>query len=424
MRKFLSAILATTMVVTLATGCSKGYNTASSDNASSNAGTQTTEELSISFWDGNWNEESFKKIEPLWNAQYPNIKLKPEFQVDGMDKKYMLALKNGTAPDVMACAIDWVTTFGNAGLLAPLDEYIAADKVDTSKFVKGAIDASTIDGKLYGLPFRTETYALIYNKDLLAAAGYNEAPKTWDEVIKVAEACTKDGVSGYGLVGTNYGNYSFQYITMLRSSGGDILNADNTQSALNSEAALQTAQLYKNLKPYAPASLMENDNVANRTLFASGKVAMYMSGMYDIPEIIKANPNLNIGCAMVPTANGAERKSILGGWSVAIPKDCKNIDAAWKFVNFLTSPEVAALYTNTFTGTGTPADVFSTIDPAIVQPNADALQYAQALPTTPNIVGIRQAIFDNLVLTLTDSASVEDAMKDLDTKVNELVAVK
>lgn len=69
--------------------------------------------------------------------------------------------------------------------------------------------------------------------------------------------------------------------------------------------------------------MLENDNVANRTLFASGKIAMYMSGIYDAPEIIKANPDLNFACAMVPTQNGAERSSILGGWSVGIAECSK-----------------------------------------------------------------------------------------------------
>lgn len=230
----------------------------------------------ITFWDGNWNEATFEKIQELWNEQHPDIEIEAEFLVDnGMSDKYMLALQNGTSADVVSCALDWTTTFGNAGLLAPLDEFIAKDGLDVSKYVPGAINASTVDGKLFALPFRSETYVLFYNKDILAAAGYDKAPETWDEVKEIAAACTKDGVAGYGVCGTNYGNFSFQYITMLRCHGGTVLNADNTASALGTETALQVAQLYKDLSAYAPASMLENDNVANRTLFAGGKIAMY-----------------------------------------------------------------------------------------------------------------------------------------------------
>ena len=426
MKKAISLAIATALSLSLLAGCSGASSSgaASAPAASGSTGAAKTEEnVTIRFWDGNWNEETFKKVQELWAAEHPNIKLEGEFLVDnGMSDKYTLALQNGTAPDVVACALDWTTTFGNAGLLAPLDEYIARDNVDVGQYVQGAINASTVDGKLYALPFRSETYTLFYNKDILAEAGYDKAPETWDEVKEIAAACTKGDVAGYGLCGANYGNFSFQYITMLRSSGGTILNGDNTASALGGDVALQTAQLYKDLAAYAPASMLENDNVANRTLFASGKIAMYMSGIYDAPEIIKANPDLNFACAMVPTQNGAERSSILGGWSVAVSECSKNKDAAWEFVKFLTSPEVAAVYTNTFTGTGDPAVGFAEMDPEIVQPNADALAYAKALPSVGAIVGIRQAIFDDLSQTLSDSMTVEDAVAQLDTDVNKLLA--
>ncbi|MDF2523547.1 MAG: sugar transporter substrate-binding protein, partial [Clostridiales bacterium] len=278
----------------------------------------TEEEVTISFWDGNWQEAVWPEVAALWEKEHPNIKVEAEFQADLANDKYMLALTNGTAPDVLSCALDWTTTFGSAELLAPLDSYIEKDGLDVNQYVQGAINASTVNGNLYALPFRSETYVLYYNKDLLAAAGYTEAPKTWEEVKEIAAATTKDDVYGYGVTGANYGNFSFQYITMLRSSGGTILSQDVTKSELASPVAIQTAQLYKDLAQYAPASMLENDNVANRTLFASGKVAMYMSGIYDVEEILKVNPDLNFACAMVPTANDAERSSILGGWSVAV----------------------------------------------------------------------------------------------------------
>ncbi|MDF2611206.1 MAG: sugar transporter substrate-binding protein [Lachnospiraceae bacterium] len=381
----------------------------------------TEEEVTISFWDGNWQEAVWPEVQAIWEKEHPNIKVEAEFQADLANDKYMLALTNGTAPDVLSCALDWTTTFGSAELLAPLDTFITDDGLDVGQYVQGAINASTVNGNLYALPFRSETYVLFYNKDLLAAAGYTEAPKTWEEVKEIAAATTKDDVYGYGVTGANYGNFSFQYITMLRSSGGTILSQDVSKSELASPVAIQTAQLYKDLAQYAPASMLENDNVANRTLFASGKVAMYMSGIYDVEEILKVNPDLNFACAMVPTANDAERSSILGGWSVAVAESSKEKEAAWEFVKFLTRPDVAAIYTNTFTGTGDIAARYANLSTEIIEPNAEALTYAKALPVVKNIVGIREAIFDNLQLMLSDGKSAEEACATLEQATNDLL---
>ena len=100
----------------------------------------------------------------------------------------------------------------------------------------------------------------------------------------------------------------------------------------------------------------------------------------------------------------------------------ENKEAAWEFVKFLTSPEIAKLYTNTFTGTFDAAVAFDSVAEDIVQPNADALAYAKALPAVPSIVSIRQSIFDNLSQTLSDTLTVEEAVQQLDADVNALLA--
>lgn len=426
MKKSMKSTVLVVLACGALVGCASGGQGQIPENqtteaAKSGENVSTNKTTTITFWDGNWQESVWPEVEALWNAEHPDIKVEAEFQADLANDKYMLALTNGTAPDVMSCALDWITTFGSAELLAPLDEYVTRDSLDVNQFVAGANQASTIGGKLYGLPFRSETHVLFYNKDILEAAGYSKAPETWEEVKEVAAACTKDGVYGYGLCGTNYSNFSFQYINMLRSSGGNLLSEDNAKSEFNSDIAIQTAQMYKDLMAYAPASLLENDNVANRTLFASGKIAMYCSGIYDVEVIQETNPELNFACAMLPTSNGAERNTILGGWSVAIPECSKEKEAAWEFVKFLTRPDVAAIYTNTFTGTAEVAERYVDCAEDIVKPNADALEYATALPNVKNIVGIRQAIMDNLQLMLSDDVSAEEACALLDEATNALL---
>ena len=76
-------------------------------------------------------------------------------------------------------AFVWPRSFGGAGALLPLDDLIDAT---AGLGVEGWDDffardlAVGADGKIYGVPWTTDTFALIYNKDLLAAAGVDEFP--------------------------------------------------------------------------------------------------------------------------------------------------------------------------------------------------------------------------------------------------------
>ena len=106
---------------------------------------------------------------------------------------------------------------------------------------------------------------------------------------------------------------------------------------------------------------------------------------------------------------------------MAVAGCSKEKEAAWEFVKFLTRPDIAAIYTNTFTGTAEVAARYADYPEDIIKPNAEALQYASALPAVKNIVGIRQAIMDNLQLMLSEDMSAEEASRLLDQAVNGLL---
>lgn len=90
-------------------------------------------------------------------------------------------------------------------------------------------------------------------------------------------------------------------------------------------------------------------------------------------------------------------------------------------MKFLSRPDIAAIYTNTFTGTAEVAARYTDYPEEIIKPNADALQYANALPAVENIVGIRQAIMDNLQLMLSEDMSAEEASGLLDQATTKLL---
>ena len=116
------------------------------------------------------------------------------------------------------------------GALTPLSDY----GLSSDGYIKGVVDASTYEGKLYGLQPVTNSIGLFYNKDILAKAGVNP-PTTWDELKAAAAKLTKG--EQYGIAFSAPANYegTWQFLPFMWSNGGDEKDIATPQTA----AALQ-----------------------------------------------------------------------------------------------------------------------------------------------------------------------------------------
>ena len=78
--------------------------------------------------------------------------------------------------------------------------------------------------------------------------------------------------------------------------------------------------------------------------FATGKSCMFMQGIWALPSIKKANPDMNVGMFSFPSNSGDTKVSMGIDVNLAISAKCANPDAAKKFVEFAASKEMVQLY--------------------------------------------------------------------------------
>src|SRR5690349_20202089 len=88
-----------------------------------------------------------------------------------------------------------LSKFVNAGQVADITTYTnaadyAKEKAGIAPF---AWDVTNFNGKNYGVGALGAAFGIYYNVDLLTKAGITEFPKTRDDLIKAAQATTKDG---------------------------------------------------------------------------------------------------------------------------------------------------------------------------------------------------------------------------------------
>lgn len=136
------------------------------------------------------------------------ITLNAVYQTEDTVSKTVMAYQEGdlaNIPDVGGGTLSDIPTLEKLDITVPLDQYVNAPDARISKddIYPITLRGVTYKDKMYAMPIYTSTLMLYYNVDALAAAGYTEPPKTWDELAEYVAALTQRDASGavtrYGL---------------------------------------------------------------------------------------------------------------------------------------------------------------------------------------------------------------------------------
>lgn len=303
------------------------------------AGSASAETLRVYFNAGHGYQtylDAIKKFEtdhPGWTVEFD------KFQWPDLRTKVVADFAAGNPPDLLATPGGWVAEFGYKDLLLPLDDYAKRDAATydfPGDWFPSAIEKNTVNGKIYGLQIHFTCATLVYNKDMLAAAGYDKPPATWDEFRAVAKATTKPGIFGFAP------NSAFIYYwPWIFQAGGYYYDPATNKTGFGSDGTIKALQFLSDLihvDHSAPVPVTGADYEGPQKLFTSGRAAMIITGPWDIAPIRAGNPNLNWGVA--PSLTDVKQATLQGGVALAIPKDAKYPDMAWELAKALTSVDV------------------------------------------------------------------------------------
>lgn len=288
----------------------------------------------LTVW-GEWSgdgEAQIRAMTDAFNAAQTAIHVDYVVQQD-MVTKFLTAATSGQVPDVMIWDRWQTATYAPRNVLHALDDYVTRDNVDRSQFYDQALKELTNDDKLYGLPLTVDARALFYNKAYLQAAGV-QPPTTWDELLAAATAMTvRDGGkltrSGFSL--SDVGLFSMY----LHQAGGEMLNADNTATAFNSDAGKEVLAYWKQ---FLDAGIYEVGFDAGLTdaqdAFVTGRVAMLYTGPWMIGTYQKYGQNLDFGVTPPVVGRNGDKGAGLGGFGLVITEGSRHKDEAWQLLKW------------------------------------------------------------------------------------------
>lgn len=308
----------------------------------SSAGGKT--EIKIAFWGGPEEIDIITHSISDWQQSHPDIKIIFEHTpYTGYDSKILTRIAGGAAPDIIATEVDYFVTFASKGVLEDLMPHIAKDlEFKKEEFFPTILNRFTVNDKIYALPRDVAPFACVYyNKKLFDEAGiaYPEDDWTWDDLLQKARALTKK--DGTGRV-TQYGFYGWAWQNFIYGNGGGLVdNPKNpTRAMIDDPKSIEGLQFYAdliNLYGVMPSVVaLSNLGMGTDLMFASGRLAMFLSGIWETPGL--RNYNFEWDVAMFPKNANGVRSFGSGGSGYAILRTSKHKEAAWEVIKALTSP--------------------------------------------------------------------------------------
>ncbi len=311
-------------------------------------------------------------INKIWQSFCENTGCNLELEAVPLDLPplYDAILKeNGLAKgvwDVSLINTDWITEAYTTNAIEDLTPYI--NKNAPSDFPNGwsrsLLYKQEFENKIVGLPFHDGPECLIYRKDLFesaeeSAAFYKEhgkpleIPKTWDDLIEIAEFFNRPEDHLYGTTFAAYPdghNTVFDFCLQLWTRGGELFD-DNKKIKLNSEEAIKGMEFYRkalrNSKAIHPES-RDFDSVKSGMAFANGHLAMMVNwfgfaSMCEFLENSKVKGKVDI--ANVPAGPDAKGASLNAYWMYVIGSGSKHKDLAYEFIKYAVNEENDKLLT-------------------------------------------------------------------------------
>jgi len=319
----------------------------------------------------------------MWNASIQRIEnANPGLNIESvgrMDMEQSLAAINaGTGPDIsVSNGVGNVGWFCGTGAWKSLNVLVqGGNGINLSKtFTPTSIRSTQSNGVRCALPYSSEVFGFYYNKTMLSAAGFSNAPRTTAELLKAAKRLTKFKANGdiavAGYVPWTGGDYDNGMGSLfLGQMFGATWYTGNKAAFATDPKWVKAFTWQKQFiadvygggdfntgkRKLEKFTLTAGDFWGTNNDFITGRVAMiahadWMSMMFCDPEgwnlVPCTKPAVNFGTAPLPVDTALYPKyygsGIVGSNAMGISKGSTNVADAWIVLKGLATDKTLAI---------------------------------------------------------------------------------
>jgi alpha-glucoside transport system substrate-binding protein len=307
---------------------------------------------------GVWSGSEQKNFQKVLDAFSAKTGAKTQFVSTGDNVSTVVGSKieGGNAPDVvMVPQVGVLQQFAKKGWLQPLSK--TAEQTVDADFAGVWKNYGSVDGTLYGLYFKAAHKSTIwYSPDAFTQAGV-ESPKTYDELLKTGHTVSDSGLAAFAVAGQDGWTLTDWFENIYLSQAGpekyDALAAHKLKWTDESvvKALTTLGKLFKDKQLIAggqkEALNTDFPGSVEKVFGPKPEAGMVYEGDF-VAGVAHDQFGKTIGKDAdffpFPAVDGGTAPVVSGGDAAVALKDGKNAKAGMKLLEYLATPEAAAVW--------------------------------------------------------------------------------
>lgn len=246
---------------------------------------------------------------------------------DEANSKLVSLIQAKESPDIIISGSRSLRQFAEMGAIEKLDTYMT-DSFKEER-VENVLDTANINGSQYGIPLGFSSRALYYRTDLI-----KNPPKTWEELITVAEAITKENPEVYGFaIPTDITSGTDELFNFIYQNGGSATDKDGNIKLATTEN-IETLEF---LKEFNDKKVIPDPVATSRSdqakMFQNGNLAMFISGPWEKQTLDSSLETAPYAVTLLPAGKNMGETLVTDSFSIS--SQSQNKELAWKLIEYM-----------------------------------------------------------------------------------------
>jgi multiple sugar transport system substrate-binding protein len=354
--------------------------------------------------------DNFNKANPGANAKLLQLPTAADEQ-----RRLQIQRLRAESPecDVLGMDVIWTAEYAAQGWLLDVTEAVNKRK---DEFIPATLETALYEDKYWAIPFNTNAGFVYWRTD---EAG-DQPPQSWEDMYQTAQ---QD--NGIVYQGARYEGLTVNFLELLYSAGGTVVNDDATEATADSQETRNVLEFMQKgiddgAAPKAVTTYMEEES---RRAFEAGNATYMRNWPYAYALGKESKIADDFAVSTFPQYEGNPGAGVLGGYDLAISAYSKNPEGALAFANFATSPDAQVIQASK---ASLPAVLTSVYDDPQVKkalPFAselrDAVEQAKPRPVTPVYTQVSEAIYNNVFAVLQGDMTPDEAATKMNDEIQQ-----